>query len=718
MILPEDVTPRALFGGLAVGTLLCCTNLYLGLQSAFITMASLQAALVGFGMLKLFSTVGSKVKAGREGESEEGGDDDDDDGEEEDTSMWQPFTAQENVVLQATAVSLGAMPLCAGLIGIVPAFNLLSPAKDGKDVHPFTFSWTALTLWCAAMAFFGIFFASPMRKPMIIQEQLRFPSGSATAQLIAVLHKTQLRNEDDAEQDQVEQRTGSTSAQPAERRPLLRRSVTELEQDQEVESGWSGLLLTFSVSAGITLAAFVFPVLYAIPAFDFVTPLHDAASRWGWYITPSLSYVGQGIIMGPQTTISLFAGAVFGWAILSPLVHHLGWTNGVPTDAEAGSQAWLLWVALAIMTSESVIGLAVLSVSQTSAFTRFFSAQEEVAEQPRSINREKERSERLTPTSWIVIGLLVSSILSSALLYILFNSTNERLVTALSPWVAPIGILLAAFLSVLAVRSLGATDLNPVNALGKLSQLAFAVLQPGNIVANMVGGALSEAGAMQAGELMQSYKTGHLIGASPRGQFFAQLVGSTAGVFVSATAYKLYERTYKLPGPEMPAPAARLWLNFARLINSGSLPPHSGDAMLIAGTLFAVTTLCKGLANALPAQTPASPAWHARLRRYTAYLPNGVAFAVGLGLNSPNYSLGRLVGGLVVLYVQRRRDAARKSQGRRTEANALPPVTLLIWSAGFVLGEGFASIVLLLLKQLGLGPLSCWGCRGGCGGGC
>jgi hypothetical protein len=38
------------------------------------------------------------------------------------------------------------------------------------------------------------------------------------------------------------------------------------------------------------------------------------------------------------------------------------------------------------------------------------------------------------------------------------------------------------------VRALGETDLNPVSGLGKISQLLFAVLQPGNIVANLVAG--------------------------------------------------------------------------------------------------------------------------------------------------------------------------------------------------------------------------------------
>lgn len=725
-LIPEDLTLRSLIGGIIVGTLLCCTNLYLGLQSAFITMASMQAALVGYGLLRCITAINPKKNrnAGRthQGQRYDELQDDEqsDSGHDSEnqsisTRLTRPFTAQENTILQATAVSLGAMPLCAGLIGIVPAFNLLSPKKDGENIEPFSFSWSALVLWCASMAFFGIFFASPMRNPMIIQEKLRFPSGSATAQLIALLHGERLRDDDD---------DIKSTPQTHERRPLLQRTNTEREQEEEVQNGWKGLLITFSASVGITIASFLVPVFYAIPIFDIFLPCHDAASKWGWHLTPSLSYVGQGIIMGPQTTISLFAGAVVGWGILSPIVHYLGWTNGIPKDAEEGSQAWILWVALAIMTSESIVGLAIHSTSHSTSITKLIrrlqgqQSPTEIHEHRLPTAKDCEKESRLTPNSWVIGGFLFSSVFSSILLYVLFKNNEGG---KFELWVPAIGILLAGLLSILAVRALGATDLNPVNALGKLSQLAFAFLQPGNVIVNMVGGALSEAGAMQAGELMQDYKTGHLIRASPRSQFIGQLVGSAVGIFVSATAYKLYEGAYDLPGPEMPAPAARLWLNFARLINNGSLPPHSGQAMIISGLLFGITTLIKATAELIKQPINENdPTKQSKWIRYALYIPNGIAFAVGLGLNTPNYSIARLVGGMIVLYVQNRRAAERKKQGRRVKSssNSLPPVVLLIWSAGFVLGEGFASIILLFLKQAGFGPLTCWGCRGGCGGGC
>jgi hypothetical protein len=47
------------------------------------------------------------------------------------------------------------------------------------------------------------------------------------------------------------------------------------------------------------------------------------------------------------------------------------------------------------------------------------------------------------------------------------------------------------------VRALGETDLNPVSGLGKVSQLLFAWIQPGNVIANIVAGGVAEAGAQQ-----------------------------------------------------------------------------------------------------------------------------------------------------------------------------------------------------------------------------
>jgi uncharacterized oligopeptide transporter (OPT) family protein len=147
----------------------------------------------------------------------------------------------------------------------------------------------------------------PLRKQVIIKEQLAFPSGTATAQLISVLHRTPasdttsirrrrgyepLQTEDTLVQDNEEQISGEPDA--------------AIEHDTVRTEGWSALLWSFLVSSAMTvclcftrheerlmsviqLFAYFFPIIFAIPLFG-----NHLAKRWLWSFTPSLSYVGQG----------------------------------------------------------------------------------------------------------------------------------------------------------------------------------------------------------------------------------------------------------------------------------------------------------------------------------------------------------------------------------------------------------------------------------------
>lgn len=68
--------------------------------------------------------------------------------------------------------------------------------------------------------------------------------------------------------------------------------------------------------------------------------------------------------------------------------------------------------------------------------------------------------------------------------------------------------------------------------------------------------------------MMQDFKTAHLLGVSPRAQFFAMLLGSAASVFVSVAAYALYTAAWAVPSPELPAPTAMIWLDMASLVRA------------------------------------------------------------------------------------------------------------------------------------------------------
>lgn len=99
---------------------------------------------------------------------------------------------------------------------------------------------------------------------------------------------------------------------------------------------------------------------------------------------------------------------------------------------------------------------------------------------------DPEPPHRLVPDSWVVIGLGCSAFLGIILVWLIFGANG------ISPWATAVALVLASILSLLGVRALGETDLNPVSGIGKISQLLFAVLQPGNVVANIIAGGVAE----------------------------------------------------------------------------------------------------------------------------------------------------------------------------------------------------------------------------------
>lgn len=213
----------------------------------------------------------------------------------------------------------------------------------------------------------------------------------------------------------------------------------------------------------------------------------------------------------------------------------------------------------------------------------------------------------------------------------------------------------------------------------------------------------------RAGDLMQDLKTGHLCHASPRAQFYGQLIGSSVSIIVTTTAFTLYNRAYVIPGPSFPAPTAYVWLSLARLLRmyQGRLhvfpeltcPPGDGQLPEKSSSFMIGFSLLFGLLSATKTFTARRQHWLAK------WIPSGVAFAIGF-LNTPSFSIARLIGG-VMEHVYRTRYAKDKSD-----------IRLIVIASGFVLGEGVVSIVTLVLQTFGVHAASCWGCDHGLCGGC
>lgn len=227
-----------------------------------------------------------------------------------------------------------------GFVGIIPALGLLT--TDDSPTGPITLSVWEMVFWSLGVAFFGVFFAVPLRKQTIIREKLRFPSGTATAEMIALLHQQQ----SDGSESRLRHRK-RRSRQISEDSPLLSNSAIERNTYSDSSASSSGsslspvcpspppdnqspvalatishstcrspsqerlgrsaneawtlklhaLLASFGASSLYTLLSYFFPIIYNLPLFNWLTLNLVDFAAWEWYFSPSLSYVGQGIIM-------------------------------------------------------------------------------------------------------------------------------------------------------------------------------------------------------------------------------------------------------------------------------------------------------------------------------------------------------------------------------------------------------------------------------------
>ncbi|KAI2778883.1 OPT superfamily oligopeptide transporter [Daldinia loculata] len=701
--LPEGrhFTLRGVAAGLLVGLIICFSNMYFGLQTGWISMMTMPASLLGFGIFKTLSR-----------------------------HLTFPFSPVENVLVQSVAGGMAIMPLGCGFVGVIPAMEYM---MNSSEQGPIRLSMWKLIIWSLGLCYFGVVFAVPLRRQVIIREQLKFPSGFSTAVLIGVLHgKGQTQNSGALDTSKA----ATFGSLALENQPLLQTEGADDGGDVADSTGglppaaestkpynWGSnirlLLITFGISGLYTLCTYFFPILRNLPIFGTV-----AADTWLWTLNPSLAYVGQGIIMGPSTTIHMLLGAVVGWGILSPLAKSRGWAPGPVDDWEEGSRGWIVWTSLAIMLSDAIVslgyiafapllknypsifasirrqfqydGLKSLFFSRSRGYTAIQNSEDDprtsVATmrsedidglpsplverrnpfdtQPTDTQRAWDQNDappdQLVGNRTVSVGLVASVLFCIASIHITFGDLVPLYATI-------IAVLMAMVLSIMGVRALGETDLNPVSGISKLAQLFFAIIIPqshkSSVLINLVAGAVSEAGALQAGDLMQDLKTGHLLGAAPKAQFWGQIIGATVGAVVSAFIYRLYTAVYEVPGDLFQVPTGRVWIATARLVTGKGLPDMARSYAIGGAVIFAIFTALRAKAI--------GKSWH-------AYIPGGIAVAVGM-YNVPSFTLARTIGGLINWYW---RIYLRKDD-----------TPLIILASGFVLGEGFLSIVNLLLQS-------------------
>jgi uncharacterized oligopeptide transporter (OPT) family protein len=161
-----------------------------------------------------------------------------------------------------------------------------------------------------------------------------------------------------------------------------------------------------------------------------------------------------------------------------------------------------------------------------------------------------------------------------------------------------LAVAMVFFFCLIAINSTGLTSITPIGAMGKLTQLTFGVLAPGNVRTNLISASITGEVASNAANLLSDIKPGYMLGAKPRQQAIGHVLGVIAGATLSVPVFYLLflqlplheafalnpKAPYKIDSEKFAMPAATIWKGVADVLTLGidKIPEHAKWATLVA----------------------------------------------------------------------------------------------------------------------------------------
>ncbi len=477
-------------------------------------------------------------------------------------------------------------------------------------------SGPALVAWFAAIAMLGVLVAIPVKRQLVNREQLPFPTGIATAETIRALH-------------------GAGAG------------------------GGQARLLGAAALVGALVAAakdlpglpFHVPATVSLPLLLAGLPL----AAWGLAMETSLLLAGSGALVSLRTGWSMLAGAVVAYGLLAPPLVAAG---VIPSVTYRAIVQWTLWGGAGVLISSGVISVAL----DWRSLARGLAGIGGVL-RPRGPSRDPLDAVE-PPAWWFPAGLAVLGPVLVLLMWRLF---------AIPPWIGLLTLPLGVLMGFMAARITGETDTTPTKAFGPLTQLVYGGLLPGQLVPNVMGANVTAGIGLHAADLLTDLKSGYLLGARPRPQVVAQLLGAVVGALVVVPAFDLLVPTAAALGSDrFPAPSAQVWAGVSRVLAAGVAGLHPTARLAVLAGL-AVGALLAVLERRLPA-------------RARAFVPSPSGLGLGMVIPGPS-SVAIFAGAAAAALLRRARPA--------TAAALVLPV-----ASGLIAGESLMGIAIALAVAL------------------
>jgi uncharacterized oligopeptide transporter (OPT) family protein len=608
-----QLTFRAVTTGAVLGMLMAASNLYTTLKLGWAFGVAITSCVLSYVLWN-----GLRVLSG---------------------GWFTPMSILENNCMQSTASAAGystgaTVATCFG------ALLILDPAHRHLP-------WLIVAAFTLATGAMGVFLAVPMKRQLINQEGLAFPSGIAAATTLQSLHS---HGRDTMRKAHVLILALGVGAIVG---------VLNTAEDQFVALG--------RFFAWMKGKLFDIHLPDLVPADGFRLLAGKPMIAFGF--EPSVLLIAAGMIVGLRVSLSMLASAAALYFFVAPWLQSIdvanvgvaGYVASIPIVG-GGTMfhpvRWALWGGTTVIVFSSLTSLALEWQTIARSFQLFGRRR---ADSSIGAEIEAKMAEIEVPNRWFLLGIVPIALALTAVQIIAFG---------IQWWAGFIAVGMSFLLALVACRATGETDTTPVGAMGKVMQLLFAVISPGNVTHNLVSAGVGANSASSSADLLTDLKSGYLLGANPRKQFLAQLVGVFFGTLAIVPAwYLMIPNVAALE--KFPMPATQTWVAVARVLSAGveSLPMTARIAILI-GALIGI---------ALPISEKLFP-------KVRPWLPS----AIGLGLgwvvffsNALSFTIGALIAWLW-------RIVHRRSQ----EAFYLPV------ASGLIAGESMLKAIFAMLATL------------------
>jgi uncharacterized oligopeptide transporter (OPT) family protein len=287
-------------------------------------------------------------------------------------------------------------------------------------------------------------------------------------------------------------------------------------------------------------------------------------------------FIGAGALMGVRAAGSILFGGSLCWLVFVPILQ----AHGVITSTSYREVVqWTLWGGVSCMVVSGLLSFFLQWRMLAKAFRGFLGL---FSGKPKARTKVDLLE---APMGWFFAGQLVSLVALCWLAKVSFN---------MPVWQGIVAVMISFFLALVACRVTGETDATPTGPLGKVTQLIFGALNPGNMTINLMSANITSSTAISSADLLTDLKSGYLLGANPRKQFIAQFLGIFVGTVATVLAFRVMVPNVSVLGSDQfPAPAAQTWRVVAIALSKGfeSLQPVKLWSMAIGGLVGLLLTL-------------------------------------------------------------------------------------------------------------------------------